>query len=342
MKDNRIVLWFLTALGAAAMLSVAAIPPRQDFSSDTSARIQSRSLEWMQASSQTLAWQFKTNSTDAQSLTGATAVVFYYMVDDGASMVAVTGSVENGAAGRVKVDFTPTDLNTNSASESDSLFDWRLEVTDSSDTLAYAYGKLKLISDPTSGVTNEPSLVTVLNWSDYEYLNTTDSGPIRPSGAAIGLTTNADGSVTWSIAAGAGITITEGTAIDVTTNGTGDYTINVDGTESFNASGATNLNGSSIASGTVADARIAATIARDSEVTAATNALYSLVSSDITTATNAVWSRVASEAYMLASNNTAAAGTLNTFADVAVTGTQQHRSGGYIEHVCRCCGDRDG
>ena len=42
----------------------------------------------------------------------------------------------------------------------------------------------------------------------------------------------------------------------------------------FNASGATNLTGTEIRSGTVADARIAATIARDSEVTTATSGVW--------------------------------------------------------------------
>jgi len=46
-----------------------------------------------------------------------------------------------------------------------------------------------------------------------------------------------------------------------------------DGTANFDASGATNLSGTAIASGTVADARIAATLARDSEVVATSNAL---------------------------------------------------------------------
>ena len=64
------------------------------------------------------------------------------------------------------------------------------------------------------------------------------------------------------------VRVIAGTAIDVTTNGAvQEFTVNVDGTETFNASGATNLNGTEIKSGTVADARIASTIARDSELT---------------------------------------------------------------------------
>ena len=88
--------------------------------------------------------------------------------------------------------------------------------------------------------------------------------------------------------------IVEGTATDITTNGLA-RTVNVDGTESFNASGATNLNGTSIASGTVADGRIASTIARDSELTqvlagtgigVVTSGVNRTVSADLTQAVN--------------------------------------------------------
>jgi hypothetical protein len=65
--------------------------------------------------------------------------------------------------------------------------------------------------------------------------------------------------------------ITGVTATNPITGGgtSGAIGIGFDGTQSFNASGATNLNGTEIRSGMVADARIASTIARDSEVASA-------------------------------------------------------------------------
>jgi hypothetical protein len=217
-------------------------------------------LRFVQASSQDLQWTFSNTVSSAQNLTGATSVIFGYAPESRAWSVVVTGAVSSAANGQVLVSFTPANLNTN------GLFDWVLQVNaGSTSTLAYAYGKLQIVPDPLSGITNSLTQTTYINWSLYTFANTYTEGPVRVTGA-VGVTTNSDGSVTYDVTDPV-VSISGSSPIGITTSGT-------DRTVYLQASSVTGLVGSAIESGTVADARIASTIARDSEVSTATGLTY--------------------------------------------------------------------
>lgn len=201
---------------------LAAIAPRQDYDSDTSEQPRSRGLTFVQASSQTLGWTYTTDGTTAQNLTGANSVVFYYSPSDYSWIVPVTGAVELASSGKVKVDFTPANLNTNGSS-----FEWRLEVKDGSDVLAYSYGALKLVKDITSQTTNQLTMITTIDWEDYTYTGQ-DYAPVLP-GTGITATTGTAGRVTFNASGGDTATVSKGDGMTVTTNAS-DYTVAVDGT----------------------------------------------------------------------------------------------------------------
>jgi hypothetical protein len=242
------------------LLAVGGIAPRQSYWSDTSQQPRERSLRFVQASSQDLQWTFSNTVSSAQNLTGATSVIFGYAPESRAWSVVVTGAVSSAANGQVLVSFTPANLNTN------GLFDWVLQVNaGSTSTLAYAYGKLQIVPDPLSGITNSLTQTTYINWSLYTFANTYTEGPVRVTGA-VGVTTNSDGSVTYDVTDPV-VSISGSSPIGITTSGT-------DRTVYLQASSVTGLVGSAIESGTVADARIASTIARDSEVSTATGLTY--------------------------------------------------------------------
>jgi hypothetical protein len=246
----------------SAAIAGAAVEPRQNFWSDTSQRVRPRALEFMQASSQDLGWAF-TNGTSAMSMTGIDSVLFIYAPTNKAWSVTVTGSVETAASGKVLVRFTPSNLNTNGE------YEWVMKVSSNASVLAYAYGDLRLITDPSSGITNALTTSTYVDWSLYTYGNTSTEGPYRFD-SGFTYTTNGDGSITVSaVSTSITVSVASDSPINIATSGL-NRTFSFDGSETFNASGATNLNGTEIRSGTVADARIASTIARDSEVDAAT------------------------------------------------------------------------
>ena len=187
------------AMILAAGTSLAAIAPQQNYTSDVSVPTTRRDLTFRQGTSQKLGWTYKQGST-ALDVSGAT-VVFTYVPTSRAWSQAVTGAVDVATNGSVLVTFTPAQLNTNSGAVP---FDWILEVSAGSEVLGYSYGKLNLLADPTSSVTNTfPTTTTAVDWSTVAaYTHTADAGPVRP-GTGITATTNADGSITFA-ASGSG------------------------------------------------------------------------------------------------------------------------------------------
>lgn len=202
-------------IAAAVMLAgcaVADLIPRQDYVSDVSKPTVSKALTFRQATSQNLGWTYKQGAT-AKDITSATLVTFTYVPYDRAWSQVVTGAIDVATNGSVLVTFTPAQLNTNSGARP---FDWMLEVSDGTYVLGYSYGKLTLLEDPSSGVTNTfPTVTTTVDWADVAaYTGTAASGPVRP-GTGITTVTNADGSITISAATGGTGDLTKAVA-DVT------------------------------------------------------------------------------------------------------------------------------
>lgn len=209
-------------IAAAFMLAGCAsadLIPRQDYSSDVSKPTVSKALTFRQATSQNLGWTYKQGAT-AKDLTGATLITFTYVPYDRAWSQVVTGALDVATNGSVLVTFTPAQLNTNSGARP---FDWLLEVSDGTYVLGYSYGKLTLLADPTSGVTNTfPTATTAVDWMDIAaYSNTELFGPVRP-GTGITSTDNADGSITLSTSGGTDTTFTNYLAGDTEIVVTGD------------------------------------------------------------------------------------------------------------------------
>jgi len=179
---------------------MADITPRQDFTSDCSVPPVSKDLTFVQASSQDLGWTFK-QGTAAKDLTGANLVRFSFTPTSKAWVAVVTGSVESATAGKVLVSFTTANLNTNTTKT--GKMDWLLEVSDGTKNLAYAIGKMTLMENPASGVTNSfLAGVTSIDWSAISsYSHTSDKGPYR-IGSGMTQTTNTDGSLTLVAQAG--------------------------------------------------------------------------------------------------------------------------------------------
>lgn len=183
----------LLILAASSVL--AAITPTQSYTSDCSQAPVKRGITFVQNSSQVLQWTFNQGTT-AKDLTDATLVTFSFTPTTRAWSQVCTGSVSSATGGVVQVVLTPTQLATNTTTL--GAFDWILEVAGGTGTnLAFAYGKLTLVEDPTASVTsNFPTTTTTVDWSEIAaYTHTYDYGPVRPS-TGISHTTNADGSIT--------------------------------------------------------------------------------------------------------------------------------------------------
>ena len=258
-------------MAAAVMLAGCAsadLIPRQDYVSDVSKPTVSKSLTFRQSTSQNLGWTYKQGST-AKDLSSATLVTFTYVPYDRSWSQVVTGALDVATNGSVLVTFTPAQLNTNSGARP---FDWLLEVTDGTRTLGYSYGKLTLLADPTSGVTNTfPTVTTTVDWADVAaYTATAASGPVRP-GTGITTVTNADGSITISAASGgtgdltkavADVTYAPISVVDTT------YTNYLAGDTEIVVTG-DSRSGSNVLS-------IGSTITRDTELTAVQDTVYPL------------------------------------------------------------------
>ena len=197
------------------------------------------------------------------NLSGMTVKGYWFKTINATNVIQGTATkVNSGTNGQVDVAFAAADLNHGKGN-----YIYGVTITENGSTVTINQGPFEIRpSPPVTGVSTT-SFGETMNFAVFtNFQNTATSGPYR-AGTNITLSANSDGSVNINSAETNLVNvIAAGTAIDITTNGT-TRTINVDGTESFNASGATNLNGSNIASGTVADARIASTIARDSELT---------------------------------------------------------------------------
>lgn len=281
------------AIGLLAATLLAALTPQQDYTSDCSQAPVKRSLTFVQGGSQKLGWTFKQGST-AKDLTGATLITFLYAPTTRAWSQVVTGALDVATNGSVLITFTAAQLNTNSTTL--GAFDWLLSVDDADETLAYAYGKLTLVADPSGGVTNTfPTTTTTVDWSDVAaYSSGSDYGPVRPDWTTITATTNADGSLTFA------------TAATTVTSLTGDTEFVVTG------------------SGHAITGSIGSAIARDTEVQAATQSVHVTISaeidSDITAATGAC--ATAWAAADLAATQAVASALTSAYqaADVAATG----------------------
>lgn len=243
----------------------AEITPTYSNTTDCSVMPVKKSLTFFQASSQKILWTF-TQGTTAKDLTGATLITFSYVPTNDAWSQVITGALSVATNGSVLITCTPAQLNTNSTTL--GAFDWILKVEDADETLAWTYGKLTLLEDPTASVTNSfPTTSQTVDWSDYAaYTHTYDSGPVRPS-TGISHTTNADGSVTLTVSA---------TGLGAITGLVGDTEFVVTGS-AYCKTGA-----------------IASTITRDTELT-----------SGLTAGTNYTISAVASEASLRTSGDTA-------------------------------------
>jgi hypothetical protein len=154
---------------------------------------------------------------------------------DAATTVTATYSVVSAPSGIVDFAFAPADLNYDAGT-----YIYEVGVLDGSGVPnIYRQGTFVLDGSPF-GTGVGTNFTTTINWALYSYLATAADGPVRATGTGQTTSTNADGSITINIPAGAISTLLPGIAIDIGTNGT-TYTISVDGTESFDASGATNL-----------------------------------------------------------------------------------------------------
>ena len=197
MKRAILILGLMIIVGSV----YGALPVRQDYTNDVSQRIEKRGLTLMQEGNFDLYWTFLQGTT-AKDLTNATSVTFIYYPLDQAWSVTSTGTVDDAAAGRVKIALTPAQLATNS---SDDIFSWNLNIASGSETLAYAYGDVDIAMN---GAALGLTLLTnsIVDWSQVStYLNT-GSGPILP-GAGIDASTNGSGQVTYNVT-GAGSIVT--------------------------------------------------------------------------------------------------------------------------------------
>lgn len=247
----------ITALIINSLFSLslfAAVTPRFDLVVDTSEQSSSESLVFVQASSQNLGIQYTTNGTVAQNLTGATTVKFYYTPTNEAWLVTVTGTVENATNGQILFSFTPSNLNTNSGT---SYFNWISDVTDGTNTMAYAYGRMVLQKNISAQ--NIPALTTnrSLVWTDYVYTGTLLYGPYLAGTNMYFENYGTNGQVRIN-ASNAVASITGSTYINITTSGT-DRTISA-----------------------------ASTLATDAEVTAASNGLVNAYTAADTIVSNGV------------------------------------------------------
>ena len=255
---------YFAMIGAVALANLAPLPVTINAQSSSAP-----SVEVYRANARTLQFTVQDgvgSSATNLSLVGMTVRGYWFQSLRSTNVIQGTTSlIDGGSNGVVNIAFAAADLN-----HADGKYLYGLTIENGSGQIVTVnQGKFEIRpSPPVTGVSTT-SFGQVINWNTYTSYTGNANAPVQP-GSNITATTNSAGVVTFSTHA-TGETniitsIVEGTAIDITTNGLG-RTVSVDGTESFNASGATNLNGTSIASGTVADARIASSIARDSELT---------------------------------------------------------------------------
>ena len=174
-----------------ASFSIAGFAPIQNKTSDVSESTTRRGLVFNQNSSQTLAWRF-TQGTTPLDLTSATAITFAYLPTGATWIVSQGGTVDTN--GTATFNFPPSKLATNGT------FSWRIDIDNTTQTLAYAWGELILIADPRTTTNLLETTPLSVNWSRYVgYASTSTSGPVRP-GTGISATTNADGSITLAAA----------------------------------------------------------------------------------------------------------------------------------------------
>jgi hypothetical protein len=183
----------LALLIAATMLAASvavAVSPRQDYSTDVSKSMTRRGLIMAQNSTQVLGWRFTQGASSGVDITDG-IVTFVYAVPSRGGFVTVTGRLDNATNGSVVVDIPPSKLNTNGT------YDFRLQVSDATSTMAYAYGDLTIVEDPSAtGTLLIDTGTNSLNWAAYtNYSNTGTSGPYR-AGTNISFRANTDGSVT--------------------------------------------------------------------------------------------------------------------------------------------------
>lgn len=291
------------------------ITPRQDYSSDCSQAPIKRALTFTQGGSQQLGWTF-TQGTTAKDLSAATLITFLYSPTSRAWSQVITGAVDVATNGSVLVTFTPAQLNTNTATL--GAFDWLLEVTDGANAnLAYAYGKLNLITDPAGGVTNTfPTTTTTVDWSTVAaYTKTYPNGPVRP-GSGVNHTTNTDGSITFTVTATTDTTFTNYLAGDTEAVVTGSA-----------------RSGSNILS-------IGSTITRDTELVAATQAIgTAYAAADVTVLGVATDSFAPITVTIAAASNAAMAGATAKFLPLAGgTMTGPVNFGAFTQTVARLSG----
>ena len=199
--------------------------------------------------------------------------------------ITATNTTVTTATGSFLIPLTTAQTSTNGT------FWYTIEWLDASGNSFFSgTGTLEIVA---TTVTGDPVALTTerpVNWANATYSSLASAPMIV--GTNLIASTNASGQVTVSASPGNSGDITSVTTTNPITGGgsSGAVGIGFDGTVDFVASGATNLNGSKITSGTVADARIASTIARDSEFQAAdtivSNALQTQITSndgDITT-----------------------------------------------------------
>jgi hypothetical protein len=214
------------------------------------------------ANDRTIRFTAKDDDTASDLSTATITVAYYKQLQSSTITPATVAKVGGGTGGIFDATFSAADLNTD-----DGKYVYGVKIEDAAGSVVtWQQGDFQITASPIASSTNTASFGTSVNWGTVAtYSATATDGPNRFAGAGQVTTTNADGSITVTIAAASISAVLPGEGILVATNGT-TFTINFDGTQSVDLSGGTNMNGTEIRSGTVAEPRIASTIARDTEL----------------------------------------------------------------------------
>jgi len=129
----------------------------------------------------------------------AKSAVFSY----GTSAVAVafgnwTNTSVTAASGLFHFELPAALLNTNGT------FWYTILVKEGSSIFYSGKGDLTIIETTVTGNPGAAYFSTLIDWALSSYTNTATDGPNRPDGSSLSASTNADGSLTWSVAVGAG------------------------------------------------------------------------------------------------------------------------------------------
>jgi hypothetical protein len=173
---------------AVALISHAAVAPRQRYTFDVNQQQKPTQLKAVQLSSWEYLFKFNENRV-AKDLTDVDRVLFDFSTTNLSWTSTVTGSVFLATNGQILVPFTPAQLNTNGS------FRWRVEAIDdgAGKTLAFGFGTLTIERDWGASTTAAAFVTsTNIDWASVGiYANTLSNGPYRAgTNISFGLTGN--------------------------------------------------------------------------------------------------------------------------------------------------------